>query len=107
MFREVSWTPSQGIDETIQEIETFVCSLYYTQSRFCATDINKLRYNLFSKLSANNLRKLPPTKDALHVRGAAYVAGWIWGATLNKGIAISSPTQRDWKYNKDLQLIPQ
>ena len=53
-------------DADFQYLERFVCSAYDIQCRFNTNDINKLLYLLFLKLCENNLRRLPPTRDALH-----------------------------------------
>ena len=71
-------------------------------------DINKLRYLHFLKLCENNLRRLPPTRDALrqHIFRAAYAAGWIWEKPLKHDIQVPSPTEWGWRLNNDRQLVP-
>ena len=108
IFRKLSWTPHQVNDEDFQYLERFVCSAYDIQCRFNTDDINKLRYLLFLKLCENNLRRLPPTRDALrqHIFRAAYAAGWIWGKTLKHDNQVTSPTEWGWRFNNDRQLVP-
>ena len=73
--------------------------IYDIQCRFDTNDINKLRYLLFLKLCENNLRRLPPTRDALpqHIFRAAYAAGRIWGKTLKHDTQVPSPTEWGWR----------
>ena len=67
-------------------------------------EVNQLRYLIFCQLSDNNLRKLPPSKEALrrHILRSTYVGGWEWGSVLNEGIQILSPIQWGWKFDNDI-----
>ena len=48
--------------------------------------INETRLSLFISSTSNNLRELPPCKNALelHITRSAYQAGWVWGKTLSQ-----------------------
>ena len=66
---------SQGI------LQTFVS---YAYSKKIDMDLDELCFNMFEKSSSNELRTLPPSKDALlqHILRSSYQAGWVWGNTL-------------------------
>ena len=100
----VSWAPTSVVETDFSAIENFVC----TACRYKCKDVNKLRFLIFSKSYENNLRKLPPTKDALklHVLRSAYVAGWIWGTALNFEVARPSPFMWGWKCDEKINFIP-
>ena len=84
-FIKLSWTPHQVDQMDLYQLETFVCAAYDPQHGFRTDGVNKLRYLLFTILD-NNMRKLPPTREALrlHVFRSTYAAGWIWGVTLKR-----------------------
>ena len=64
-------------------------------------------YLLVTKLRDNNIRKLPPTREALrlHVFRSTYAAGWIWGVTLKRNVEVPSPVEWGWKYSPDRKII--
>ena len=84
-------------------LKKYVCAAYDPHNRLHMNDINRLRFLLFTKSSENNLKKLPPTREALqfHILRWAYTAGWIWGVTLQPSDQIPSPVDWGWKYSKD------
>ena len=79
----------------LYQVEKFVCAAYDPQHRFRMADVNKLLYLLFTKLRDNNIRKLPPTREALclHVFRSTYAAGWIWGVTLKCNVVVPYPVE--------------
>ena len=82
-FQQLSWLPSMSTLLSVMEvIERFVCSLYGEST----PNIDEARFNLFSHSADDNLRRLPPTKNALkmHVQRAAFQAGWVWGNSLTQ-----------------------
>ena len=66
-FKKLSWKPFQLDEHDFEVVERFVCVAYDTPKKFHLQDKNKLHFMLFSQLSDNNLRRLPPTTDALEV----------------------------------------
>ena len=58
-------------------------------------DLDILRFKKFTNSSSNELRALPPSKDALlqHVLRSAYQAGWDWGNSL---VQRSPPSAELW-----------
>ena len=82
-----------------KDVGKFVCCAYDKCTSLKCENINKLRHSLFSKSCDNNIRKLPPSKDALnkHILRSAFVAGWIWGSILSFNQAIPSPVSWGWR----------
>ena len=87
IFKKLSWTPLDVNEQDFETIEKFVCIAYDTQNKFCAKDINELRFMIFSQLSENNLRNLPPSRDSLrrHVLRSAHVIGLGLGRSIGTG----------------------
>ena len=106
-FTKLSWTPGQVDKTDLSQAEKFVYAAYDPRNRFRTNDVNKLRFLLFTKSSDNNLRKLPPTKEALrlHILRSAYNASWIWGVTLRPSDQVPSPVQWGWKYSEERKFI--
>ena len=97
---------SKNVEDDFVKLENFVCRAYDQNHRLNTYDINSLRYLLFNVSTENNLRKLPPTRDALrlHILRSAFVAGCIWGQCLQGHDAIPDPT--DWGYILDINDMP-
>ena len=91
----MSWTPLEVTEQDFEIIEKFICAAYDIKDKFHIQEVNQLRYLIFCQLPDNNLRKLPPSKEALrrHILRSTYVGGWVWGSVLSEGIQIPSPTQ--------------
>ena len=106
-FTELSWMPNGVSESNYELLETFVCNVYDTQGSHYENNVNKLRFILFSKSSSNNLRKLPPCRDALHhhINRAAYVGGWVWGSILSD-VPCPPPTEWSWLSNDQEGFIP-
>ena len=83
-------------------IEKYVCAAYDPHNRFRTSDVNRLRFLLFTKSSDNKLRKLCPAKEApqLHILRSVYSAGSIGEVTLQPSDQIPSPVDWGWKYFK-------
>ena len=106
VFVKLSHRPASISEDDFVKLEKFVCRAYDQNHRLNTYDINSLRYLLFNVSTENNLRKLPPTRDALrlHILRSAFVAGWIWGQCLQGHDAIPDPT--DWGYILDINDMP-
>ena len=93
VFEKLSWIPSkQTVEEGFIILEKFVSELY---SKSLSMSIDEVRLDLFSNSTIENLRKLPPSKDALfhHTLRSAFQAGWVWGNTLKQ---VQVPSKFDW-----------
>ena len=84
---------------TQEIIQMFVA---YAYSKKIDYDLDELRFNMFQKLSSNELRSLPPSNDALllHTFRCAYQAGWVWGNSLTQ-CNPPPPELWGWKIYKD------
>ena len=91
---------SEYLENTIK----FVCKLY--DSSFDSSDINDLRYKLFTKKNKIG-EKLPPTLDSLlmHLCRACYQS-FIWKSACNPVLALESPIGNGWKEEKET-LVPE
>ena len=82
-FQQLSWLPSLDVTQAnLSVIERFVTYA------FIGTDleIEDARYTIFLSSTSDNLRELPPSRNALeqHILRSAFQAGWIWGNTLSQ-----------------------
>ena len=81
-------------DETMKYAEQFVALCYSQKHLF--TDINKCRYNMFSKSQKQNIG-LPPCQSTLHLHlTRANYQAYIWKHCLNAEPALDSPTKHGW-----------
>ena len=69
--------------------------------------MNKLRKYMFCAKS-RPMECLPPTKDALmqHIKRSAYVAGFIWGKSLEVSYTAPSPDEWGWRIDAEGQWRP-
>ena len=104
VFKQLSWIPSEVSDEDLKTIEKFVCTAYDGQKKFLLDEINKLCFSIFRQLPQNDLRRLPPSREALrlHISRSAYVGGWIWGSALLEHCQIPPPTNWGWKFQQNI-----
>ena len=79
-------------------MESFVVRMYSSQIQH--SSVNMARYELF-KFNGKDFDQLPPTKDALvqHVKRASFIAGHIWGQSLQKVQILPSPSE--WGFQKN------
>ena len=67
VFQHLSWLPSEDIlGPGLDEIEKFVMKALLTNI-YAGNTINETRLSLFISSTSNNLRELPPCKNALGV----------------------------------------
>ena len=71
-----------------------------------ASTLAAARYDSFNKSANNDLRSLPPSKDALHqhLLRACYQAGYLWQQSLEE-IDIPDPGEWGWTLNTDTELF--
>ena len=105
-FIDLSWTPICVTDAVFTEIEQMVSSMYCASHSF--TSLSELRYELFKSSTSNDLRKIPPSTDALQlpVLRSSYVTGWVWGGALEDPSSIPSPSDWGWTVNSGGKLVP-
>ncbi|XP_033106462.1 uncharacterized protein LOC117108533 [Anneissia japonica] len=87
--------------ETISNLETFVCKLYGQVT----TNVNDARYKIFCLSSASE-QSLPPTKDAMiqHCKRCNYQAA-IHRRSCVQWISAPSPVGHGWQMTEDLLTI--
>ena len=87
-FQTLSWQSRKNtVEQNYSVVEQFVTSVYGGSSTSTGQlnfDLNELRLNKFSLSPNNQLRKLPPSIDALRltVDRIAYQSGLVIGETL-------------------------
>ena len=95
IFQQLSWCPTEEVIISAQKVsEKFVIFAYCTKTD---DDLDEFRFELFQRLSANELRNLPPSVAALllHILRCAYQAGWVWGNTLTQ---YPPPPPESWEW---------
>ncbi|KAK7485564.1 hypothetical protein BaRGS_00023252, partial [Batillaria attramentaria] len=93
------WTPSE---ETLKNLEAFVCALYGSKSD---TDVNSLRHHLFLSAQTHGDNTLPPNQDSfnLHAMCTAYQTG-IHRRCLNQYIC-APPQSHGWMLDDNGFLV--
>ena len=86
-------------EENLKEIESFVVSLYVTESDI-SSSVDIARYQIFKYRGNSEICSLPPTWDALiqHIHKAAYVSGYVWGTSYIPWKTEQSPTNWKWSF---------
>ena len=94
-FRKLSYCPTENDVVDSEEIIRKFVTYIYSKNIIDDGDLTNLRFNMFQKSSLNDLRKLPPSKDALllHISRCAYQTGWVWGNTLTQR---NPPSAESW-----------
>ena len=82
IFQNLSRCPTK--EEVIDSQTVMQNFVTFAFSKDFDGDLDDLRFHIFRKSSSNELRILPPSKDALlqHLFRSSYQAGWVWGNTL-------------------------
>ena len=77
-------------------LEKYVLELFGSR----ATSLAAARLDKFNKSIDNDLRSLPPSKDALyqHVLRACYQAGYLWWQSVEE---LEIPDPNDWGWKLD------
>ena len=94
IFQQLTKCPNyEDVTNAQPLLQQFVVFVYL--KKFGTIDIDELRCNMFQNSSSNELRVLPPSKDALqlHVFRSAYQAGWIWGNSMSQ---LTPPLLESW-----------
>ena len=76
VFTQLGETPAKVAPNMMNVLESYVLDLYGSKY----TTLGAPRLDKFNKSTANNLRSLPPSKEALRQHGlqASYQAGYLW-----------------------------
>ena len=94
VFIQLGETPSEVTPNMMNVLESYVLDLYGPKH----TTLGAARLDKFNKSTANDLRSLPPSKEALcqHVLRASYQAGYLWWQSVEE-LKIPDPEQWGWK----------
>ena len=74
-------------------LEQFVIEIYSVSKSFKYTSLGEMRRQKFITSTDDNLRNLPPSRDALlqHAKHVCYQAGYLWGETISN-VELPDPT---------------
>lgn len=102
VFKELGNQPMEITSAQIGKIEEYVQMLYGFDSTLAADRLNKFR-----KSTDDDLRKLPPSKDALlqHAKRACYQAGYVWQESM-EDLLLPSPTLWGWLFDEVRGFVP-
>ena len=94
VFIQLGETPAEVTPNMMNVLESYVLDLYGSKH----TTLGAARLDKFNKSTANDLRSLPPSKEALrqHVLQASYQAGYLWWQSVEE-LKIPDPEQWGWK----------
>ena len=104
IFKELGDQPEVVTMEQMEIIEQFICLLYGVSEGSLAAN----RLNKFQKSTDDDLRKLPPSREALsqHVKRSCYQAGYLWQESLSD-LVLPEPTEWGWTYDAINGYTPQ
>lgn len=96
--------PSDITSEQLDVLERYVLDIYSMKK--CET-LGQARKEKFQMSSDNDLRKLPPGRDALmqHTKRACYQAGYIWRESF-EDFPMPNPELWGWIRDENGHLIP-
>ena len=94
VFTSHGETPAEATPNMVNVLESYVLDRYGSKH----TTLGVARLDKFNKSTANDLRSLPPSKEALlqHVLRASYQAGYLWWQSAEE-LKIPDPEQWGWK----------
>ena len=94
VFVELGGKPTNATSDHIDLLESFVLQLYGSRH----DTLGAARLDKFQKSTDNDLRLLPPSKDALrqHIYRTSYQAGYLWRQSVEE-LDIPDPGQWGWK----------
>ena len=93
VFIRLGNEPGELTNTDMNIIEKFVTKMYTKQNK----SLTLLRIELFKYMKDSDLRKLPPSREALeqHTRRACYQAGYVWKETV-RDIVLPNPENWGW-----------
>ena len=85
VFTKLSDQPPLITDIEMNILEQFVIEIYSVSKSFKYTSLGEMRLQKFITSTDNNLRNLPPSRDALlqPAKRACYQAGYLWRETIS------------------------
>ena len=97
MFAELGNQPREVTTEQMENIERFICQLYGVAE----SSIGAHRLSKFEKSVDDDLRKLPPSREALsqHVRRSCYQAGYLW-QECQADLLLPEPKEWGWLFDE-------
>ena len=103
VFKELGDQPEVVTVEQMEKIEQFIFLLYGVSEGSLAAH----RLNKFQKSTDDDVRKLPPSREALsqHVKRSCYQAGYLWQESLSD-LSLPEPTEWGWTYDAINGYIP-
>ena len=96
LFTQLGKSPSDVTDNQMSLLERYILELYGSR----ASSLGSARLDRFNKSSDNDLRALPPSRDALrqHVLRACYQSGYLWRQSVEE---VVLPDPKDWGWDLD------
>ena len=87
----------------MKQIEEFICQLYGVSEN----SLGAHRMSKFQKSTDDDLRKLPPSIEALsqHVRRSCYQAGYLW-QECQSDLLLPEPKEWGWVFDEKQGFIP-
>ena len=103
VFKELGNQPQDISSDQMDKIEEFIRLLYAVSE----SSLGAERLNKFQKSTDDDLRKLPPSREALlqHTKRACYQAGYLWQES-ESDLDLPDPKLWGWTFNEDRGLIP-
>ena len=101
VLRGLSCCPGiKTVQNSMEVIEPWVMSWYNKAGLYDCASIDGLRFQLFKHTVKDELRDLPPSRDALlqHLLRSAFQAGWLWGNSL---LQLPCPLVVEWGWTAD------
>ena len=104
---KLGYMPENIDSEDIQVLESFVKAVYYGDTKNLENiSLNCMRKKQFLKSTSNDLRRIAPSSDALHMHAlrAIHTAGFEWNECLHN-VIIPDPSLRGYVL-KDEVFVP-
>ena len=104
VFTELGNQPKEVTEVQLKKIEEFVCLVYGVSEK---NSLGAHRLSKFQKSTDDDLRKLPPSREALwqHVKRSCYQAGYIWQECLSD-LQLPEPKEWGWVFDAKQGFVP-
>ncbi len=103
VFKELGNQPKEITSSQMDKIEEFIRVLYTVSETSLGAD----RLKKIMKSTNDDLRKLPPSREALlqHTKRSCYQAGYIWQECVSD-LVLPDPKLWGWLFDEIQGLIP-
>ncbi len=103
VFTELGNQPKEVTEVQMEKIEEFICLLYGASEN----SLGAHRLSKFQKSTDDDLRKLPPSREALlqHVKRSCYQAGYLW-QECQSDLQLPEPNEWGWGFDVKQGFIP-